>query len=63
MGFKDELKRGMSDAMKDVNKTWKIDYKGHCVEIIHQLKEECLIIDGTTVDTNNYQNRQCYGAR
>ncbi|MCJ8012985.1 hypothetical protein MUG84_14700 [Paenibacillus sp. KQZ6P-2] len=56
MGFKDELKRGIRNAMKDIekeaNKTWKIDYKGHCVEVIHQLKEECLIIDGTTVDTN-----------
>ncbi|MCM3001083.1 hypothetical protein M3647_26720 [Paenibacillus cellulositrophicus] len=56
MGFKDELKRGIRNAMKDVEKevqkTWRIDYQGHCVEIIHQLKKECLIIDGTEVDTN-----------
>lgn len=56
MGFKDELKREIRNVMKDVEKevqkTWKIDYKGHCVEIIHKLKEEYLIIDGTTVDTN-----------
>lgn len=56
MGFKDEFKREMRNAMKDVHKevhkTWKIDYKGHCIEVIHQLKEELLIIDGITVDAN-----------
>ncbi|WP_163882235.1 hypothetical protein [Paenibacillus favisporus] len=56
MGFKDELKREIRNAMKDVKKevqkTWRIDYKGHCVEIIHELKKECLIVDGATVDTN-----------
>lgn len=56
MGFKDELKREIRNAMKnvkkEVQKTWRIDYKGHSVEIIHELKKECLIIDGATVDTN-----------
>lgn len=56
MGFKDEFKREMRNTMKDVekevHKTWKIDYRGHSIEIIHQLKEELLIIDGITVDTN-----------
>lgn len=56
MGFKDELKRAARNAVKDVekeaNKTWKIEYKGHAIEIIHQLREELLIIDGITVDSN-----------
>lgn len=56
MGFKDELKRSVRNAVKDVekeaHKTWKIDYKGHAIEIIHQLREESLIIDGITVDSN-----------
>ncbi|GAB6991003.1 hypothetical protein [Paenibacillus pini] len=56
MGFKDELKREVRNAVKDVEKeahqTWKIDYKGHGIEITHQLKEEHLIIDGITVDMN-----------
>ncbi|WP_075619664.1 hypothetical protein [Paenisporosarcina indica] len=56
MGFKDEFKREMRNAIKDVekevHKTWKIDYKGHCIEIINQIKEELLIIDGITVDRN-----------
>ena len=56
MGFKDEFKREMRNVMKDVekevHKTWKIDYKGHCIEIINEIKEELLIIDGITVDMN-----------
>jgi hypothetical protein len=56
MGFKDEFKREMRNAMKDIEKevyrTWKFDYKGHSIEIINQLKEEILIIDGQTVDRN-----------
>ena len=54
MGFKDEFKREMRNAMKDlekeVHKTWKIDYQGHSIEIINQIKEEMLVIDGITVD-------------
>jgi len=54
MGFKDEFKREMRNVMKDVekevHKTWTIEYKGHCIEIINQIKEELLIIDGVTVD-------------
>ncbi|WP_422658904.1 hypothetical protein ACK8P5_25155 [Paenibacillus sp. EC2-1] len=56
MGFKDELKRAARNAVKDVekeaNQTWKIDYKGHVIEVVHQLREEALIIDGITVDSN-----------
>ena len=56
MGFKDEFKREMRNAIEDVakevHKTWKIDYKGHCIEIVNQIKEEHLIIDGITVDMN-----------
>ncbi|MFS0656463.1 hypothetical protein [Bacillus sp. 179-C3.3 HS] len=55
MGFKDDMKREMRNVVKDVekevNKTWKIDYKGHSIEIINQIKEEQLIIDGKTVDS------------
>ncbi|MCR2823329.1 hypothetical protein [Lederbergia panacisoli] len=55
MGLKDEIKREMRNLKKDikneVNKTWTIDYKGHRIEIINQVKEELLIIDGVTVDT------------
>ncbi|MCM3781992.1 hypothetical protein M3231_03310 [Neobacillus mesonae] len=54
MGIKEEFKREMQNAMKDVEKevhrTWKVDYKGHSIEVHHQLKEEQLIIDGFTVD-------------
>ena len=56
MGFKDEFKREMRNVVKDVekevHKTWKIDYKGHRIEIINEMKEELLIIDGITVDRN-----------
>ena len=56
MGFKDEFKREMRNVMKDVekevHKTWKMDYKGHRIEVINQMKEELLIIDGVTVDRN-----------
>lgn len=55
MGLKDDLKREMRNVMKDVekeaHKTWKVDYKGHSIEVIHQLKEENLLIDGITVVT------------
>lgn len=54
MGFKDDFKREMRNVVKDVakevHKTWKIDYKGHSIEIINEIKEEQLIIDGVTVD-------------
>ena len=44
MGFKDEFKREMRNVMKDVEKevdrTWEIDYKGHRIEVINQIKEE-----------------------
>ena len=53
MGFKDEFKREMRNVMKDIEKearkTWKIEYKGHCIEIINEIKKELLIIDGVTV--------------
>ena len=56
MGFKDEFKREMRNVVKDVakevHKTWKVDYKGHSIEIINEIKEEQLIIDGKTVDKN-----------
>lgn len=68
MGFRDEMKHEfkrewrnlIKDIEKEVYQTWKIDYKGHRVEIIHQLKEECLIIDGTTVDTNKRKSLFSY---
>ncbi|AMM90982.1 hypothetical protein UP15_19115 [Bacillus pumilus] len=54
MSFKDDFKHEMRNVIKDVekeiNKTWKIDYKGHSIEITNQIKEEQLIIDGVTVD-------------
>jgi hypothetical protein len=56
MGFKDDLKREMrnikKDVEKEVHKTWEMDYKGHRIEVINQMKEELLIIDGVTVDRN-----------
>lgn len=56
MGFKDELKRAARNAVKDVEKeasqSWRIDYKGHVIEVVHQLREVALIIDGITVDDN-----------
>lgn len=60
MGFKDEFKREMSNAMKDIekeiHKTWKIDYKGHSIEIINHMNEEKLVIDGKTVNRNKRKN-------
>ncbi|MER3119650.1 hypothetical protein ABQG71_00430 [Bacillus altitudinis] len=54
MGIKADFKREMRNVIKDVekeiNKTWKIEYKGHSIEITNQIKEEQLIIDGVTVD-------------
>ncbi|MBS4218384.1 hypothetical protein KHA96_08675 [Bacillus sp. FJAT-49711] len=54
MGFKDEFKRELRnikrDVEKEVHKTWTFDYKGHRIEIINQVKEEQLLIDGITID-------------
>lgn len=50
--FKHEMKNIMKDVEKEVSKTWKINYKGHSIEIINEIKEERLIIDGVTVDGN-----------
>ncbi|UUD42696.1 hypothetical protein [Bacillus pumilus] len=54
MGFKADFKLEMRNVVKNVekeiHKTWKTDYKGHSIEIINQIKEEQLIIDGVTVD-------------
>ncbi|MCY7674037.1 hypothetical protein [Bacillus safensis] len=48
MGFKADYKREMrnvvQDVEKEIHKTWKIDYKGHSIEITNQIKEEQLII-------------------
>ena len=56
MGLKEELKREMRNVMKDVekevDKTWMVEYKGHRIEIINQMKQELLMIDGITVDQN-----------
>jgi len=56
MGFKDDFKREMrnikKDVEKEVHKTWEMDYRGHRIEVINQMKEELLIIDGVTVDRN-----------
>lgn len=50
--FKHEMKNIMKDVEKEVSKTWKINYKGHSIVIINEIKEEKLIIDGVTVDEN-----------
>lgn len=64
MSLKDELKRELRNAMKDVEqevqKTWRVDYKGHYIEVLHQLKSESLILNGTTVDTNNKKSVWSY---
>lgn len=48
--FKHEIRNVIKDVEKEINKTWKMDYKGHSIEITNQIKEEQLIIDGVTVD-------------
>ncbi|MEZ7511897.1 hypothetical protein [Bacillus pumilus] len=48
--FKHEIRNVIKDVEKEINKTWKIEYKGHSIEITNQIKEEQLIIDGVTVD-------------
>ena len=54
MAFSDEFKHEMKNIMKDVerevDKKWEIEYKGHRIEVINQLKEEKLLIDGVLVD-------------
>ena len=60
MSFKDEIKREMRNIKKDVekgvHKTWEMDYKGHRIEVINQIKEELLIIDGVTVGRNKQRS-------
>ncbi|ANE46461.1 hypothetical protein SY83_09440 [Paenibacillus swuensis] len=54
MGFMNEFKREMRNAIRDVdkeaNKTWKVEFQGHLIEVVHQMKEEHLMIDGIVVD-------------
>lgn len=56
MGFKDEFKFEMQnvrrDLEKEVRRAWKVDYEGHCIEVMNQIKEEVLLIDGKIVDKN-----------
>ncbi|REB74170.1 hypothetical protein CP883_10145, partial [Cutibacterium acnes] len=56
MGFRDGFEYDMQNLKKDmekeVHKTWTVDYKGHCIEVVNKMKEEYLIIDGVTVAVN-----------
>lgn len=56
MNFKDEMKRDMRNAMKDIEKevdrTWAFTYKGHEIKVINRLMEEHLLIDGVIVASN-----------
>ena len=60
MGFKDELKKEIRNAIRDVekevNRTWIVDYKGHSIKIVFKMKEEQLIIDGVTVASKKRNN-------
>lgn len=53
MGFKEEFKHQLNLAKKDivneVNKKWSFEYQGHIIEVINQVKEELLKIDGEIV--------------
>lgn len=56
MSHKDEFKRHMRNALEDlekgVSRKWSIEYEGHIIEIINEVKEEALFIDGKMVDQN-----------
>ncbi|WP_400243735.1 hypothetical protein AB3U99_21245 [Niallia sp. JL1B1071] len=56
MGFRDGLKHDMQNLKKDiekeVHKAWTVEYKGYCIEVVNQMKEEYLLIDGVTVASN-----------
>ncbi|MEK4699358.1 hypothetical protein MKX47_07140 [Solibacillus sp. FSL R7-0668] len=53
MGLKEELKREMRNATKDVakevEKNWVLDYEGHKIEFINKMLEETLLVDGEII--------------
>ncbi|MGN7476314.1 hypothetical protein ACTHOQ_00550 [Solibacillus silvestris] len=53
MGFKEEFKREMrnvqNDVAKEVEKYWAIDFKGHKIEIINEMLEEVVKVDGQII--------------
>ncbi|WP_339216065.1 hypothetical protein [Solibacillus sp. FSL W8-0372] len=56
MGFKEEFKREMrniqNDVAKEVEKYWVLDFEGHKIEIINEMLEEVLKIDGEIIAQN-----------
>lgn len=56
MGFKDEMKREirkvLKDAEKELGKSWSVDYQGHHIEVLNEIMEEHLKIDGVIVASN-----------
>ncbi|MEK3765505.1 MULTISPECIES: hypothetical protein [unclassified Solibacillus] len=56
MGFKEEFKREMrnvqNDVAKEVEKYWVLDFEGHKIEIINEMMEEVLKVDGEIIAQN-----------
>ncbi|MCH7321454.1 hypothetical protein LZ480_06060 [Solibacillus sp. MA9] len=60
MGFKEELKREMRNATKDVakevEKHWVLDFEGHKIEFINKMLEETLLVDGEIIAQHTRQS-------
>ncbi len=60
MGFKEEFKREMRNAKKDVakeaDKYWAVDFEGHKIEIHNKMMEETLTVDGQIIDSHIRQS-------
>lgn len=56
MGFKEDFQREMrnikADVAAEVDKRWLIEYDGHSIEIINQMLEEKLLVDGVVIAEN-----------
>lgn len=56
MGIIKQIKRDIRNFIKDVetelSKKWTIEYKGHTIEVINEMRKETLLIDGKIVSQN-----------
>lgn len=56
MGFKEEIKREIrnvqNDVAKEVEKYWVLDFEGHKIEVINEMLEEVVKVDGQIIAQN-----------
>ena len=56
MGLKEELKREMrnvqNDVAKEVEKYWVVDFEGHKIEVMNEMLEEVVKVDGQIIAQN-----------